>query len=578
MSPSRSPRRPPRPPLPPARRHHHDAVLEPALTMAAKPRTRELVLLVMILGAYAVSLGRTIDHGYVWDDVPEIETNASFDRPLAEGIRLTQVERGASELAQLGSLRFGYDSYRPLLYASYWADIALWGRSPGPMHRTNVLLGGLAIVLAYLVSRRWLGATTALVPTAVFALHPIQIETVAYLSARGDLLAGLFALAATYAALRGVDAITRRRAIGWAVVASASFAASLLSKEAYVALPLAIAAIAATRPGGRARWRITAALAAVAIAYLPVRAAMLDVHSRPPYGDALVAFPGAVLDYLRSVIFPFDLSIERQPRTGALVGWSGVVLVSAMAIWLVRRVRAGTRLPPWAQTTIAGLAWLLALLGPSIVVVHTMNVVADRYLYVPLLGLAVAATAAGARLANQRPRWARPLGAVAILWSSITLFVAWRQVPVWRDVSTLYRHAVEMAPGSSRAQYRVAVLELQTGNWELAVPRLERAIELDPRNVEALNNLGVYLLRQARYPEAEAMLRRAVDANPARFNAWNNLGLAQLGQGKRDAGCASIARALEINQGYEPARRDHARACTRSRSSLGGGDAGERSE
>lgn len=531
------------------------------------PRSRtELALLVVILAAYALSLGRTVDYGYVWDDVPEIQTNVAFDQPLSDGILLTQVERGAAQLAHLERLSFTYDSYRPVLFASYWSEIALSGRAPGPLHRTNVVFGALAILLAYLVARRWLGTATALVPTAIFGLHPIQIETVAYVSARGDLLAGLFALAATYAVLRGIDATTVRRGSGWAVVAGLAFAASLLSKEAYIALPLALAVIAWSRPGGRTRWWIVAGLFVVAVGYLPFRAMMISVRSSPPYGDSLVGFPATVLDYLRVVALPFDLSIERMPRTQAHVGWLAAGVAIALVAFGAYRLRARGPLACWTRTVIEGGAWLILLVGPSAVVVHSMNVTADRYFYVPILGLAVAITAAGVHLVRIAARWAIPLKAIAIVWAAMAVFVAWRQVPVWRDTTTLYRHALAMEPSSSRANYRVAVLEVQRGDWELAVPLLERAIELDPRNAEALNNLGVYFLRRAHSSEAEVLFRRVITANPGRFNAWNNLGLALLAQGKREAACASMATALQINPTYEAARSGFDLECaTRNR-------------
>ncbi len=522
-------------------------------------RARELAVLALIVGAFVVSLGRTTAHGYVWDDVPEIERNPVFDRPLVEVLTLTQVERAEPTLADLPGLQFDYDSYRPLVSASYWLDLRLWGRAPGPLHRTSVILGALAIVVAYGVARRWLGGALALVPTALFALHPAQIETVAYLSARGDLLAGLCALLATYAALRALDAPARARAIGWTAAAALAFVASLLSKEAYLALPLAIGAVALARPDSHRRGWIALALVAVALGYLPIRAAMVTTSSGPAYGAAVIGLPAVLLEYVRIVLLPFDLSIERAPRDGYLaVGWAlvGVVVVAA-------GLRARSRQPvaAWARTALAGLAWWIALIGPAAIAVRTTEVVADRYLYAPLFGLGIAAAAAGAQLAAARPRLRIPLVIVAGLWATLLAVVAWRQVPAWHDASTLYRHAAEMAPDSSRAQYRVAFLEIQAGRWDRAVPRLERAVALDPRNVEALNNLGVHYLRTSRPAEAAAALGQAVAVNPARFRSWLNLGLAQLAQGDQASGCASIARALALNPGYAAAQAEQQRRC-----------------
>ncbi len=523
-------------------------------------RRRELGLLALIVIVYAGSLGRTVDHDYVWDDIPELAQNAAFDRPLLEGMALTQTERAAPELAQLQALAFGYDSYRPLLFASYWVDIAVWGRRPGPLHATNVLFGALAIVLAYATARRWLGSAIALVPTAVFALHPVQIEAVAYLSGRGDVLAGLFALLATYAALRACDTGVARRAIGWTALAAVAFAASLLTKESAIGLPVAIGVVA-SRPGGRARWWVTGVIAAVAIAYLPLRAAMVETATAPPIADAVIAAPGALVEYVRIVLLPFDLSIERLPHGHVALGW-GAIAVVAIGAGLMWRRASGETLPAWTRAVLAGLAWFAVLLGPSLVVVTTMHVLADRYVYLPLFGLSIALAAGGQRLATWRPLFARPLAIAVLAWGALLLVVAWRQVPVWRDVTSLYTHAAAMAPDSSRAQYRLAVREIAADRWDHAVPLLERAIELDPRNVEALNNLGVFHLRAGRFADAEALLRRAVAANPARFNSWVNLGLAQVAGDQRAEGCRSVARALQINPRFAPAHEAHALHCT----------------
>lgn len=505
----------------------------------------QLALLALILAAYGVSLGRTANHGYVWDDVHEIATNPVFDRPLAEGIVLTQTERAEPALADLPALGFGYDSYRPVLFASYWLDIQLWGRDPRALHLVNVLLGALAILAAYVLARRWLGSSYALVPTALFALHPIQIEAVAYISGRGDVLAGLFVLVAAYACLRE-----------WTLVAALAFAVSLLAKESYLLLPIAIAALAASR---RTRWRNVIALVVVAVAYLVVRTLLVTTASQPAFGRAALAFPGYVLDYVRIVLLPFDLSIERVPRDFAIVGWAAVAASAALALVLYRRFG----LADWARDVLVGLVWMFVLLAPSAAVISTMHVLADRYLYAPLFGFGIAIAASASRLASCRPGLARVLSALCALWAALVLVVAWRQVSVWRNMSTLYRHSAAVAADSSRAQYRVAYLEIERGRWDLAVPRLERALELDPNNASALNNLGVYRLRQGRLAEAESLLHRAIAANPARFNSWLNLGLVLHAQGKREAGCAAIVRALAINPRFEAARVEEARLCGR---------------
>jgi protein O-mannosyl-transferase len=526
-------------------------------------RLRTWMLLACILVGYTVSLARAVDYDLVWDDVPEIQNNPIFDRPLHEGLLLTQVERGAPDLADLETLQFAHDSYRPLTYASYWTDIAIWGRSPRALHRTNIVLGALAILLAFLVTRRWIGARLAWLPTACFALHPVQIETIAYVSARGDLLAGIFALASTYALFRAIDTTANKAFAGWIAVAVLAFAASLLSKETYLALPAALAVIAWSRSGRAQRWWVLAPLFITAIAYVPFRSAMISVHEPAPLLDALAGIPRLVIDSLRITLLPFDLSIERTVHTSTVMGWALLSAATAVLVgsWWRARSRHSTTGPARALT---GLCWFIVLLGPASVVVERTGAVADRYLYLPLLGVAVGITVTANEFVDsgRARRLLRPLliGA-GVVWSAIVLAVAWMQVPVWRNASSLYRHALAMEGSSSSANYRVAVLEIDRDRWDLAVPLLERAIELDSHNVAALNNLGVYYLRNSRAGDAERMLLRAVEANPARFRAWTNLGLSQLANGEHEAGCRSIARALVINPSYLAARRARAQSC-----------------
>jgi Tfp pilus assembly protein PilF len=188
-------------------------------------------------------------------------------------------------------------------------------------------------------------------------------------------------------------------------------------------------------------------------------------------------------------------------------------------------------------------------------------VVADRYLYAPLLGLAIAIVLAGQLAIAARPRLARPLYAAGALWALLLLVIAWIQVPVWRDNRALYTHAVAMAPDSSNAHYRLAFLDVIAGDCASALPELELAVTLDATNVRAWNNLGVCYLRTQRFADAEPALAHAVEANPAHFRAWFNLGVARLALGKRAEGCAALRRAVEIRPSYDAALRELRASC-----------------
>jgi len=517
-------------------------------------RARQVALLAAIACAYVVMFARAVRYEYVWDDVAEIQQSALFDRPLVDSITTTQTERTDPSLTDLASVRLAYDSYRPLLFASYWLDVQLWGRSAAAMHVVNVLLGALAIVCVLALSRRLFGASNfALVPVAVFALHPLQVEAVVYISARGDLLAGLLALCAALASMRALDG----RPWLWSSVASFAYAASVFTKEACIGLPIAIAGLLWAKQQLRRRWWIVAQLCGVAAAYIIVRSLVVVSTTSSALLDGLVAMPGTCLEYLRLVLLPFDLSTERLHDTRySAPGWgTALVTVGGLAVAWRRRFS----LP---RVALVGALWFVALLAPSsIAIASSTQVLADRYAYTALAGFAISLAAGIQALTRVRPALVRPLGLLAACWALMLVVTAWLQVPVWHDNYTLYSHAVAMRPDSSDAHYRLAFLAARENDWERAIPLLEKSTELDPQNVRALSNLGVGFLRTGRPADAEITLERAVAANPAAFRAWFNLGLARLALGKQSEGCAAIARAIAINPRYTAAARAESHRC-----------------
>jgi len=518
-------------------------------------------ILVAIVAAYAALYARAVDHDFVWDDVAEIANARSFDGRLLDGLRMTQVERIDPALAHTEGVVLAYDSYRPVLFASYWLEIHAWGRRPGPMHAANLAVGAIGILLAHALARRLLSPRLALVATAIFALHPIHVEAIAYISGRGDLFAGVLALVATLWALRASQAESRARAC-WIAASAAAFALSLLAKESCIGLPVALVAIGWATGARRRDAIIPAVLAMVAAAVVVLRAALIATSSNLALGDALARLPAVFLDYARGVLLPLELSTDR-PLEPAHVEPAWLVIGLAVGAAIAAVVRRGwpARLP----AAIAGLVWWGVLVAPSAVAIIATGVVSDRYLYAALLGAAIAMVAAAAALVRWRPALRSPVIVAAIAWGALCGFVTWQQVAVWRDDLALDSHAVAAAPDSGAAHWRLGNVHAQAGRWDDAIAELETATRLDPTNFHALDNLGVALLRTQRYAEAEAVLVRAVAASPApsSFRPLFNLGVSRLALGRRDDGCAAIRRALAIRPGYAAAAEELARSCAR---------------
>jgi hypothetical protein len=371
----------------------------------------------------------------------------------------------------------------------------------------------------------------------------------------------VLALATALLALRARDAARLASQIAWAGAAALAFAASLLSKESCIGLPVAVIAIGWTT-GARARqlW-IPLALTAVAAIVMTVRASVIATSSHLAIADAVIRIPGITLLYLRSTVLPFDLSTERPLDSSLLVvGWIVIgVVVVAGAYTIVRR--GSSRALP---AELSGLVWSVVLIAPTSVAIFTTGVASDRYMYAPLFGFAVVLVCTAARLVRRFPSMRRVAIGVGIAWALVTTYVTWRQVSVWSDDLALDEHAIAMVPDSGAAHWRLGSIYAQVGRWDDARGELETSVALDPKNFHALDNLGVVDLRLGRPADAERVLVQAIEASPRRlsFRPQLNLGLAQLALGKSEEGCAAIRRALLVRPGYEAAVQAIQRSCS----------------
>ena len=517
--------------------------------------------LVATILVFAAIYARTLAFEFVWDDVQAIRDNPIYAGPLLDGLAATQHDHLDPALRQLSGTKPAHDSYRPLLYLSFRSDAALFGMSPRGMHLHNLILGILAIVAFYYVASIWLRpGPPALIATAIFALHPLQVESVAYISGRSDILAGLFGLLAVASALRFEQAHDRRGRGLWLFASTACLLASLLSKEAYIGLPIALAGIALSRGRLRAQRTVLLVWVATIVPYLVLRLSVGDAAGAGTGAPALAALPGVFLRYLQIAVLPFDLSTERLYDAGySRPGW---VALGAFAAWVTIGVRRG-----WsetARTVASGLMWMLVLLGPSVVVIIVMGVVADRYSYLPLAGFAISVSALLTAACREGNRLRPVLGVAGILWAVMCIAVTVVQVGMWKDNRTLYGHAVVTVPQSSMAHYRLGYSYAEEGEWPKAIVLFERAVALQPSNLLALNNLGVAYLNLRKYEEAAGAFERALaESGQMHFRSWYNLGVVQMRMGERESACASVERALRINPSYSAAASFHRANCER---------------
>jgi protein O-mannosyl-transferase len=396
--------------------------------------------------------------------------------------------------------------YRPTLSLSWGLDLLTWGRAGGqplpfPFHLTSLLLHAAVSGLLVLVLEPALGGRGSAVAGALFAVHPATVEDVAWVAARADLVAVLFALLAVLA-LRLSQPLLRSAAVG---------AAALLAyggKEIAVLLPAALLLwLLAVEPERRRQLVAPLAVATVALA-LFAAAHELVIGGRPsfpllfadatPFDRFRIAL-SVIAIYARLLVWPQPLTVEyywpgEQPP--GLLWLPGLLLVAAAAPLLaVRRTR---EIGGWLLVTLVGLA-------PVVHLMPFFELVAERYLYVPAIGFcALVAIGHGTVERRSRPLATVLLALVLATWSALSF----RQSLVWLDSVTLFENAVAHAPSSPLAHSNLATAYLEEGMVERAVPHWQAALRLGPGNRQARYNLARWHALAGRPQEALALLGR----------------------------------------------------------------------
>jgi len=563
-------------------------------------RSRPWTLYLAIAGLAGLLYAGSLPNGFVFDDHYLVESNPDF-RSI-EG--LTQLFRSG-----------GWLTYRPLRTASYAIDYALFGLTPSGFRAFNILYHALNGVLVFTLLRSILGVTRpAFLAALLFIIHPVQTESVAYISGRRDLLSTLFYLT-------GVYGFVRYRATGggrWLGLAGISYYLGLLSKEMAVTLPLLclgydlIRAMPEGGEGGGRPWtavreaaqrlwrdhrRLYLAGGAVLSAVVYYFVVLFRVTQRfDPWGGGL--WPTLLTSvtimghYLTLLLWPVtlnaDYSFNAFPVPSTLL--DSRVLTAAAVVggswWAIRRTLAAHR---WAA--FGGL-WFFTTLLPVAQIIPHDEIVAEHYLYLPSIGVCLAAAVAADRLlarVRQRRAVAAVVGLVALLLGVRTVV----RTRDWQDDLTLWTKTVRTAPASARARRNLGRLYMIRGRHQEAVGEFREALRIAPNDAPTWNNLGVMLLelgnldgaeqaftgalrlqtlpsdvrinlstvalRRGRTAQAEAYLLAALASQLPplqRALALNNLGMVRAAQGRPAEAERAFTEAVALEPGDADARRN----------------------
>jgi protein O-mannosyl-transferase len=551
--------------VPPANRRH------PGLALIG------ILLLTFIV--YLPSLGNGFTN---WDDDAYVTGNPLVARPRVVDVLITPVA----------------GNYHPLTVLSLALNYQLSGYQPASYHWLNLLLHlantGLVFAFVWMLSRRrfWTATATSL----FFGIHPMHVESVAWIAERKDVLYALFYLLGLIAYLRYLE----RRRWAWFAVCLAAFVLSLASKPAAVVFPLTLLALdwffQRTDRSRLVLEKLPFLALSIAAGWLTLEAqravgAVALVGPRSFFEKLLFASYGSLM-YVLKLFVPVGLSaVYPYPEKGSGIGpeFYGALVVMLAAfpalLFVCRRLRPV--LFGWAFFFVNILLVLqFFMVGKA--------VMADRYTYVPYIGLLLGLT----WWLDERPRPGRAgrparlvIGAALIAMLPLSLYQTWTRCGVWKDSETLwtdtirkfphridvaynnlgvvlraqgrfdeaishYREAIRLRGDNAEAHYNLGLVLADQGRLDEAISRYREAIRLKHDYVEAHNNLGSALAARGRFEEAISHYREAIRLEDGFVEAHNNLGIVLAQTGRFEEAIQQLRRALELDPHYAAAERN----------------------
>jgi tetratricopeptide (TPR) repeat protein len=484
----------------------------------------------------------------------------------------------------LGGIKWAFthvhaSNWHPLTTMSHMLDCQLYGVQPWGHHFTNILLQATAAILLFLVLRKLTGDLwPSLLVAAVFAIHPLRVESVAWVSERKDVLSGVFFMLtlwayARYARCNGAPYV-------WYLTVAILFALGLMCKPTLVTVPFVLLLLDYW-PLGRTQsslslddgitrktwtWLVVEKIplfvlsASSCVATFIAQKQALDASLKPALaervGNALVSY----VTYMGQMIWPARLAVLYPYPEGTL-RMGQAILALLLLLTISAAVFVWRKKYPFLLT---GWLWYLGMLIPMIGIVQVGSQVrADRYTYLPQIGLCIMCAWGAMELVH---RWRRSrviLAGAAFLMLTALITRSYFQTSVWRDSETLWRHATAVTSNNYIAANNLAQVLFESGRFDEAIAECREALRIKPDLAAAHNNLGAALIRSSQasgtalpqnsIDEAIGHYRAALQIKPDFMQARSNLGNALLQKGEVNEAIAEFEKALEVDPQYAEA-------------------------
>ncbi len=520
---------------------------------AARPQSLLVaaVCVVLVLACIAI-YGQTISHTFInYDDNLYVTENMNVQAGLSlKGMEWAFVTDKALY-------------FHPLTWMSHMLDCTLYGLHPWGHHLTNLLFHTAASVLLFLAMRLLTGALwPSAAVAALFAVHPLHVESVAWIAERKDVLSAFFWMLT----LGAYGLYARRGGVMRYAAVAAAFILGLMSKPMVVTLPFVLLLLdwwplgrvdlaapmeSMARKTGRLAVEkiplfLITAISCTSTFVMQAQGKNLSFGERLPIvtrcANAIVVY----VIYLVKMVWPSGLAVyypHPMGRPAWQIAGAAVVLaaITLFCLWHARR----------RPYLIVGWFWYLGTLVPVIELVQAGKFShADRYTYLPSIGISIMAAWGAVDLAAA---WHVPRRALAVASGAAIVALAVCsavQTSHWRNDSALFGHAVAVGWESSIACTNLGKIAADEKRYDEARTYLKRALELDPEYANAINDLGTLAVNQKHYDEAETYLKRALELDSKNVEALYNLGLVAKDENRYEDAKAYLNKALNLDPGY----------------------------
>lgn len=503
-------------------------------------RVRLWLVILALSGLTLTALSGTLRNGFVYDDVQYLLEN----RALAKGLNATSIRWSFTS--------FYASNWHPLTWLSHALDISLYQLTPMGHHATNLGLHISGVILLFVLlncftARLWPSAVTA----ALFAIHPLHVESVAWVAERKDVLSGAFFMLTLLFWLRYV----RKPALSRYLLAAATFAMGLMSKPMLVTLPFLLILLDywplgrhRARPSGfrallveKVPFFVLAMISSV-LTLVAQRGTMIPLAADYAFASRLSNAIVSCVAYLGKCAWPAGLVVFYPYRgsTAPLgsVALSAAFLAGASALVLLMRKRG-----PFLAV---GWFWYLGMLVPVIGLVQVgSQAMADRYTYLPSVGVFLAVGWGAWTLARLDRRLRMALATVAVTTILVLVLITKRQVAYWHDQKSLFGHALAVTPDNPIAHDALGMALLEEGHFDEALWHIQEAVRVLPYSTPYFH-LGICYARRGSMPEAIRSYRMSIALQPDHREARNNLGVALAATGALDEAIEELRVSIRL--------------------------------